>query len=1427
MSVTRLGVVGAVPVRPQAGDFNIYILSIDKNMYMQTNTGEFNLSESGSGGGFRFVVDAGGSTNFSTIQSAIDAAELLSSPASILVLAGTYPENLTIVKSNISIHGLTEASGATLVIGNISVTAIVNSNFSFSEFTYQGELTLAGTATMLFVARNLQGSNSGGSSALRLTNTDPDSKMVPENFKCLTTDDIAPALIRSAVNFSIDGEGGEFARNGVSNSALPAIDFSAGGAGLFIMKSCRILGTIDLDNTSILFTLKDCTHIADGGATMITINSLGGAGALSLVEGTYSSIAGGDVFGPSPNLAQVFFANVITTGITRLDTTMATRFTVDGTNWFSNRTTGAVGLGAQPDISSLLSLTSTTQGFLPPRMTTAQRDAIPTPDVGLLIYNTQSLELEVFDGTSWVVNESENIYNSDGTIDNTVRTVSGITNASLSFIMNNLTSSNFTSRGRAIITSGETRLTHETGDGAGGITSEATIKINGSTMEVKDTINNRGLLYDADYSANFTTRSLPDVGYFTDNSINIYTTDGVIDGNRIVAGEAMDLLIKIFDPGQTTFTAASFLQLKGTGNNDAIFGFERGDGGNPDGQTNLAINLTAATFTDEINSRGLLYAADYSANFTARSLIDKGFFDNNPINIYTTDGIINSGVRSVDGINEAVLNLTMYDLTPTTYLERGIFLVESNNVTMSFQTGDGTGGVVNRSSIDITSNQMIVRDEISTRGLFYAADYSEDFMDRSLIDKAYSDASKFRFVVDAEGANGTFTTIQAAVTAAELTSNPEVVLIVPGTYVEDVTIAGNNISLHGFTSAANDVTVIQGQLIINTNVGTSQMSLFGLHVIGSIFVGNSTLHLWFENLTVTGTGLPLNFTLTNPGSSVFLRNVSVETSSDASEAASFTVVTLDCENCVFRRNGDLGSNLEAVRVTSIAGDVMFRNCKFHGHVDLTTSTSPISIEGGATEITITGTAAAIDASSKVTGSITLTTAVISTGSGGTVYNGPSNLFNYANLTIVPPTTFSTAIGTDFGINSIPIKNDGTGGLFLADNGEYILPQGEVQSFVSDLAGLHTIVTIQDSVTVQWDADNWLIKVATGDLSGAELRMGWSLVRVGFNGDLATTPDTGILNANGEFVLAELSNVFITDTGTVNTAIELTDRNQEYKIDINFFGTAGSVPSKNIRLHLFSRGNNASGGVDILFEVYDSTLNQEVSNLIYNFRFDPQLLVGDILSSPYAGLSNGTPTTSNATTVPFIGNADATGGNNAITFIAANQQSFDFNDTTNIIGGDTTFDFYVNWTNFDTAFSRLVEFDSGGNANAIRINSGNTATTNFIYQAKDNLGVNIKFFDITGLWVAGTFTRITINHFADAAPGKVHFYKDGILVIDENGVTAAGITLGIAIPDESGAGGPIPAVNRPNMCLGGSSVIVSNFTNSSLQNFRIFNSIFVP
>ncbi len=62
-----------------------------------------------------------------------------------------------------------------------------------------------------------------------------------------------------------------------------------------------------------------------------------------------------------------------------------------------------VGIGTTtPDASAILDITSTEKGFLPPRLTSAERAAITTPAQGLMIYNIDAKCLEVYNSTAWL-----------------------------------------------------------------------------------------------------------------------------------------------------------------------------------------------------------------------------------------------------------------------------------------------------------------------------------------------------------------------------------------------------------------------------------------------------------------------------------------------------------------------------------------------------------------------------------------------------------------------------------------------------------------------------------------------------------------------------------------------------------------------------------------------------------------------------------------------------------------------------------------------------------------------------------------------------------------------------------------------------------------------------------------------------------------
>ena len=60
------------------------------------------------------------------------------------------------------------------------------------------------------------------------------------------------------------------------------------------------------------------------------------------------------------------------------------------------------GDGSPPDSSAMLDVQSTTGGFLMPRMTTEQREAIDSPAVGLMVYDTDTNGFWCFAGPEWI-----------------------------------------------------------------------------------------------------------------------------------------------------------------------------------------------------------------------------------------------------------------------------------------------------------------------------------------------------------------------------------------------------------------------------------------------------------------------------------------------------------------------------------------------------------------------------------------------------------------------------------------------------------------------------------------------------------------------------------------------------------------------------------------------------------------------------------------------------------------------------------------------------------------------------------------------------------------------------------------------------------------------------------------------------------------
>jgi len=181
-------------------------------------------------------------------------------------------------------------------------------------------------------------------------------------------------------------------------------------------------------STNLTTSVTGTLPVANGGTGATTLTGIiKGTGTSSLT----AAVAGTDYLAPNgsaaslsnfPTLNQNTTGNAANvTGIVSVANggtgtttgsitgTTALFFTAGGSNQNISilpSGTGSVGIGtSSPNSLAILDASSTTKGFLPPRMTHAQKTAIVSPPQGLMIYCTNcgtNGEPEYFNGTSWV-----------------------------------------------------------------------------------------------------------------------------------------------------------------------------------------------------------------------------------------------------------------------------------------------------------------------------------------------------------------------------------------------------------------------------------------------------------------------------------------------------------------------------------------------------------------------------------------------------------------------------------------------------------------------------------------------------------------------------------------------------------------------------------------------------------------------------------------------------------------------------------------------------------------------------------------------------------------------------------------------------------------------------------------------------------------
>ena len=250
-------------------------------------------------------------------------------------------------------------------------------------------------------------------------------------------DDLSDAVKDASNNLFLGTENNGF--NGGNNIAIGLDTLSSSGSASAknIAIGNQVLKNITTGDDNV--SIGDSAMIANstGGSNVAIgknsfVNNLGGtnnvaigasvAGLLSVANGDYESnvLIGSAVAynaQAGANYNTIVGANggsALTTGTYNIllgyntDTSSATASNElnIGDSVFGNLATGQIGIGVADATAingtALLDISSTTRGFLAPRMTTIQRDAIATPATGLQVYNTDTNTQDYYNGTAWI-----------------------------------------------------------------------------------------------------------------------------------------------------------------------------------------------------------------------------------------------------------------------------------------------------------------------------------------------------------------------------------------------------------------------------------------------------------------------------------------------------------------------------------------------------------------------------------------------------------------------------------------------------------------------------------------------------------------------------------------------------------------------------------------------------------------------------------------------------------------------------------------------------------------------------------------------------------------------------------------------------------------------------------------------------------------
>jgi len=172
-------------------------------------------------------------------------------------------------------------------------------------------------------------------------------------------------------------------------------------AGSIFLDSTFGIGILGKSGSTYDATITDSSlapRIGVKGSIVSIIGSLNVSGN-ALISGTYVGLSGNKGIYNASNTGTTIFGD---TTSSVFSVSIGSGNGIDGLWMTSNGKVNIGAFGSTYNASAILEAVSTTKGFLPPRMTTTEKNAIGTPAAGLQVYDTTLNQMSYYNGTTWV-----------------------------------------------------------------------------------------------------------------------------------------------------------------------------------------------------------------------------------------------------------------------------------------------------------------------------------------------------------------------------------------------------------------------------------------------------------------------------------------------------------------------------------------------------------------------------------------------------------------------------------------------------------------------------------------------------------------------------------------------------------------------------------------------------------------------------------------------------------------------------------------------------------------------------------------------------------------------------------------------------------------------------------------------------------------